>query len=151
MSTVVTGLIGALIGAAIKMLVDYLTYVRTRQRSIRLAALKCLDRLEKLKPIHTELTQEHGADFNYMTLLDNDDRKPRINNELWHLGTDLDAFLNAIIDAKRTTRSAHLDLYAQMRPLVSDHKLAALEGTIIPELRQLAQIDTPPSRSALTA
>jgi len=137
------GLAGVIVGATIKGAGDYFAYRYRRKYDLRLAALKCLDRLEKLKPLRKEIVKAKGSCFRYEDLPDTDPSKKKINDELWYLGGDLDIYLTAIIDAKQQDRRRYFTLYQRMRPLVIDHDLAVLdEEALFIGLHRLAKIET---------
>lgn len=136
------GLAGVVVGAAIKAVGDYVDYLHRRKADLRLAALKCLDRLEKLKPLRKEIVSAKGSKFNYEDLPDSEPTK-KINDELWLLGGDLDVYLSALIEARQRDRERYFECYRQMRPLVIDHNLAVLDvEPLFVNLRLLAKINT---------
>jgi hypothetical protein len=137
------GLAGVVVGAAIKAVGDYVDYLHRRKADLRLAALKCLDRLEKLKPLRKEIVSAKGSKFNYEDLPDSEPTKKKINDELWLLGGDLDVYLSALIEARQRDRERYFECYRQMRPLVIDHNLAVLDAEpLFVNLRLLAKINT---------
>jgi len=121
--------LGALFGLLAAWVKGYVDYLQGAARELRVAALGCLDRLEKIEQTRANLPEAVGDDFEQ---LPEDDRLRKImNDELWHLGGSLDRYLSAIGGARRRAGRDHFAIYQDLRRVLIRHELDPVPGLIV--------------------
>jgi hypothetical protein len=141
MSDSLTAVVSAAVGAAAGLITawvkGYLDYLQGATRELRVGALGCLDRLEK---IHQAVGAMPPDVDDFECLAEDDPRRKTISNELFSLGANLDRYLNAIGAARRRDRERHFRVYGTLRRILILHDFEALPGAIA-ELRRLTSAE----------
>jgi hypothetical protein len=78
--------VGALFGLLAAWAKGYLDYLQGAARELRVAALTCLDRLEKMDQVRRDLPEEIGNEFE--RLPSDDPRRKTLDHELWFAGCE---------------------------------------------------------------
>ena len=116
------------VGIVAAWIKGYFDYSQTAKRELRVAALACLDRLEKLEEVRGALPDEIGDD--YKRLPEDDAQRKTIEREFYSLGGRLNDYLNAIGGARWRARRKHFPLYQAMRPVLIGQQFQPIEDLI---------------------
>jgi hypothetical protein len=129
--------VGATAGLITAWVKGYLDYLQGATRELRVGALGCLDRLEKIQQAVDTLPPDVD---DFERLPEDDRRRKTISSELFSLGASLDRYLNAIGAARRRDRERHFRVYGILRRILILHDFEPLPGAIA-DLRRLTSAE----------
>jgi hypothetical protein len=124
MNAVLGALAGATATALFGAFLSYFNYRRQRRRLLDIAALRCLDRLRKIKAGYGGHPPRNDSEIERLP----DAQRKTVRNELRYLGPDLDRYLESIGSAWPRARSNHFALYEKFRPIVIGHDLSTVSN-----------------------
>jgi hypothetical protein len=122
---------GAAAGVLLAWIKSYVDYLTQSKRELYVAALACRDRLAKIEYAVRELedeTRSHAHEKGWRSALtslgDDDWRRQTIDNELEHLGADLDHYRKGIAPIRSIgLRKTHLRISDELTELLIKHDL----------------------------
>jgi hypothetical protein len=140
--------LGAFFGLLAAWAKGYVDYLQGAARELRVAALGCLDRLEKIQQVRLDLPEEVGDEFE--RLPKDDERRKMLDHELLLLGGNVDRYLSAIGGARRRALRKHFGIYQDLRWILIGHEFDPVLP-LIDSLREVTQTAAPTSNTATGA
>ena len=118
---------GTIIGGLTTLVTQLLLARKEAKRELEATAFRCLVRLEKIRLASGQKGEKTRQD------------------EIYHLGQDLDSYMAAAATRPRRTRSTHFEIQKKILPIVMHHDLTDVEN-VLTDLKHLRLFGSEPNR-----